>query len=97
MTARMSRDERVALLTAQRLAQAIEQVVNETPTGAPAGAMFAAVCAFVSLDDFRQLLRLLVEAGRVRKGRGEIYFPVQPQQAQQPAPGLNRGPQRKQR
>jgi hypothetical protein len=45
--------------------------------------MYAAVMAFVSVDDFRRLMDLLVEAGRVRRGRGHVYFPVQPQPAQQ--------------
>jgi hypothetical protein len=34
---RMTAEQRIALLTAKRLAEAITQVVNETPEGARAG------------------------------------------------------------
>jgi hypothetical protein len=69
---RMTPEERVALLTYRRIAQAIEQVINETPSGAPAGVMYGAVCCLISLNDFQQMLRLLVEAGRVRRGKGHV-------------------------
>ena len=80
----MTHEQRTALLTAKALADAITAVVNETPEGAPAGAMYAALLAFISVDDFRRLMDLLVEAGRVRRGRGHVYFPIQPQPVQRP-------------
>jgi hypothetical protein len=75
--AQMPRELRDQLITVQRVAEAIIETVNECPQGAPAGPMYAAMMQFMSLDTFEQMMRLLVEAGRVRK-QGHLYFPVKP-------------------
>ena len=70
----MTRDQRDALLTARRIAEAVIEVVNETPQGAPGGLLYAALMNHMTLDQFESLMRLLVETGKVVK-RGDLYFP----------------------
>jgi hypothetical protein len=43
-----SREQRDALLTIRRIADAIIATVNENPHGAPAGPMYAAVMQYLS-------------------------------------------------
>jgi hypothetical protein len=54
-------------------------VVNETPTGAPSGALYAALVAYLTVDQFEAMMRALVAAERIR--RGDVYFLAGQQQA----------------
>jgi hypothetical protein len=70
----MTREDRNALITAQRVALAVTSVVNDTPTGAPSGTLYAALMAYLSVDQFEAMMRALVAAERISR-RGDRYFP----------------------
>ena len=82
---RMTLEDRCALITARRVALAVTMVVNETPTGAPSGALYAALMAYLSVDQFEAMMRALVAAERISR-RGDVYFPAGQQQAASPEP-----------
>jgi hypothetical protein len=71
----MSRDERNALLTAARIAEAVTEVVNETPEGAPSGLIYASLMNLIRLEEYETTMRLLVLAKRITR-RGDLYFPA---------------------
>jgi len=71
----MTREDRNALITAHRLALAVTAVVNETPTGAAGGVLYAALMAYISVDQFEAMMRGLVAAERISR-RGDRYFPA---------------------
>jgi hypothetical protein len=73
-----AREQRDALLILRRIAEAITATVNETPRGAPAGALYVGLMQHLTLDQFEAIMRVLVEAGRMRRQR-DLYFP--PEQA----------------
>lgn len=65
-----------AVVAVRRIADAIIETVNEVgEQGAPGGHIYAVVMQYMSLEQFQQLMRLLVEAGRITR-RGECYYPV---------------------
>jgi hypothetical protein len=70
----MTREDRNALITARRVALAVTAVVNETPTGAPCGTLYAALMAYLTVDQFEAMMRALVAAERISH-RGDRYFP----------------------
>jgi hypothetical protein len=72
---RMTREDRTALITAHRVALAVTAVVNETPTGAAGGALYAALTAYISVEQFGAMMRGLVAAERISR-RGDRYFPA---------------------
>ena len=74
-SSRMSREDRDALITAQRVAVAVTAVVNETPAGAPSGKLYAPLMAYLSIDQFEAMMRGLVAAERISR-RGDRYFPA---------------------
>jgi hypothetical protein len=71
----MTREDRNALITARRVALAVTMVVNETPTGAPGGTLYAALLAYLTVDQFEAMMRPLVAAERISR-RGDVYFPA---------------------
>jgi hypothetical protein len=89
----MTLEDRCALITARRVALAVTMVVNETPTGAPSGALYAALMAYLSVDQFEARMRALVAAERISR-RGDVYFPAGQQQARLCRNPLTRPPPR---
>lgn len=71
----MTREQRNALLTGMRVAEAVTAVVNQTAAGAPGELLYAAVREHLDRADFERIMRALVEARRVTK-RGDRYFPA---------------------
>jgi hypothetical protein len=71
----MTREDRNALITAQRVALAVTAVVNETPTGAPSGKLYPPLMAYLSVDQFEAMMRGLVAAERI-SSRGDRYYPA---------------------
>jgi hypothetical protein len=61
----MTREDRNELITAQRITEAVTAVINETPTGAAGGMLYAALTAYLGLDQF-EAMRALVAAKRMR-------------------------------
>ena len=55
------------------------------PTGAPSGALYAALMAYLSVDQFEAMMRALVAAERISR-RGDVYFLAGQQQAASPEP-----------
>lgn len=74
----MTREQRNALLTGMRVAEAVTAVVNQTPAGAPGELLYAAVREHLGRAEFDRMMRALVEARRVGK-RGDRYFPAPPE------------------
>jgi hypothetical protein len=71
----ISREQRTALLIAQRIAEAVIATVNEMPNGAPSGPIYAVLMPHMSLSQYETLMRTLVEAQRIAR-RGDLYFPA---------------------
>jgi hypothetical protein len=70
----MTREDRNALITAQRIAQAVTAVVNETPAGATGSVLYTALMAYINVDQFETMMRAPVAAERIAR-RGDRYFP----------------------
>jgi hypothetical protein len=51
------------------------EICNETPTGAAGGTLYAALTAYLGLDQFEAMMRALVAAKRISR-RGDRYFPI---------------------
>jgi hypothetical protein len=75
MIQQMTREQRNALITVQRITEAMVATVNETFDGAPAGVLYAALMAYMTYDQFLVMMNLLVNIGKVTK-RGHLYFPA---------------------
>jgi hypothetical protein len=71
----MDREQRNALLTAQRIAEAIIAVVNDTPEGAPAERLYLPLADLLSRDEFAMMMCALTAAQRIAR-RGDRYFPA---------------------
>jgi hypothetical protein len=59
----------------QRISAALVAVVNATPAGASGALMYTAVMEHIDLRTYGQMLRALVNAGRITH-RGDRYFPA---------------------
>jgi hypothetical protein len=68
--AKLERELRAIIALCDAICEAVEAAGTH---GAPAGHLYAALMAHVSLDLFEQLMRMLVEAGRVKKV-GLLYY-----------------------
>ena len=71
----MTREDRNALITGQRCAQAITAVVNGAPTGCPERRLYEPLREFITRDYFDAMMRGLVAAERITR-RGNRYFPA---------------------
>jgi hypothetical protein len=76
-SAEMTREQRDALITRQRVADAVIATVNGTPQGAPGDRIYAALSEYLRRDEFETMMRVLVEAERITK-RGDRYLPKIP-------------------
>lgn len=70
----MSREQRNALITLQRITEAVIAVVNDTPGGARGDLLYAPLSVHLSHAGFETMMRALVEAQRISR-RGDRYFP----------------------
>jgi hypothetical protein len=71
----MTREDRNALITGQRCAQAITAVVNDVPTGCPERRLYEPLREFITRDYFDAMMRGLVAAEQITR-RGNRYFPA---------------------
>ena len=71
----MTREDRNALITGQRCAQAITAVGNDAPTGCPERRLYEPLREFITRDYFDAMMRGLVAAERITR-RGNRYFPA---------------------
>jgi len=71
----MSYADRSRLITLRRCAIAVAGVVNETPRGAPGALIYVALAPFLSVAEFKSMMRLLVETKRIAM-RGDRYYPA---------------------
>jgi hypothetical protein len=63
------------LITAKRVADALIAVINDTPSGAHPDRLYPPLQEYLSRAQFKQTMRLLVEAKRVAR-RGDRYYPA---------------------
>jgi len=58
------------------LARIVEETIEATPDGVPGGYIYAALMQYINLDQFYQVMELVMAGGNVKKV-GEVYMPIE--------------------